>query len=303
MSLVSAHVSLHLSPTEALAALRAAHPLAQCITNSVVTNVTANALLALGAAPAMCDIPGEAGAFAQVAGGVLVNLGTPTSEQRDAAREAVAVGTPWVLDPVAVGMLPVRTRLAADLLAHGPAIIRGNASEVLAVAGAGAGGRGVDATDGPDAARAAAIDLARRTGAVVAVSGAVDLVTDGHEVVRVHGGDALLTRMTGGGCSLGATMAAFLAVCAPLSAAVAASVVHAVASERAAAVADGPGSFAVAFLDALSSIEPGDLAGPARLSTERADEESVVAEPIDNEPADLTSDGRHTASLAREVSR
>ena len=88
-----------LSPVDALAALRRTSPLVQCITNAVVTNFTANALLAVGAAPAMCDLPGEAGLFAGVANGVLVNLGTPTAEQRDAAREAVRAGTPWVLDP------------------------------------------------------------------------------------------------------------------------------------------------------------------------------------------------------------
>ncbi|WP_243074010.1 hydroxyethylthiazole kinase [Microbacterium sp. SS28] len=256
---MTARISTHLPPAEALEALRAAAPLTQCITNAVVTNFTANALLALGASPAMCDLPGEAWMFAGIAGGVLVNLGTPTAEQREAAREAVCAGTPWVLDPVAVGVLPVRTALAAELVAAGPAIVRANASEVLAVAGRANGGRGVDATDDPDSAADAALELARRTGGVVAVSGAVDLVTDGVDVVRVHGGSPLLTRITGGGCSLGAVMAAFLAVTSPLSAAVAASVVFAVASERAAAVAQGPGSFGVAFLDALATITPDDL--------------------------------------------
>nr|WP_144717430.1 hydroxyethylthiazole kinase [Agrococcus jejuensis] len=249
----------HLAPGEALSALRAAAPLTQCITNHVVTGFTANVLLALGASAAMVDIPDEAGAFAGVADGVLVNLGTPTGEQRAAAREAVAASDRWVLDPVAVGALPVRTALAHELLAHGPAIVRGNASEILGLAGAGGGGRGVDATDGPDAAAETAIGLAAETGAVVAVSGVVDLVTDGREVVRVPGGSPLLTQVTGGGCSLGATMAAFLGVCAPLSAAVAASLVHARAAEAAAAGADGPGSFAVRFLDALAALDPTDL--------------------------------------------
>ncbi|WP_109212185.1 MULTISPECIES: hydroxyethylthiazole kinase [Microbacterium] len=256
-----------LAPAAALTALRESAPLVQCITNAVVTNFTANALLAVGAAPAMCDIPGEADLFAGIADGVLVNLGTPTAEQREAAREAVRSTTRWVLDPVAVGVLPVRTALAAELLEHRPAIIRGNASEILALAGAGAGGRGVDATDGPDAAAGAARSLALRTGGVVAVSGPVDLVTDGERVIRLAGGDALLTRITGGGCSLGAVMAAFLGVCAPLQAAVAASVLYAVASERAAVRADGPGSFAVAFLDALDAV----AAAPAGLDARVAD--------------------------------
>ena len=256
-----------LSPAAALTALRDASPLVQCITNAVVTNFTANALLAVGAAPAMCDIPGEAGLFAGVADGVLVNLGTPTAEQRDAAREAASRTSRWVLDPVAVGALPVRTALAAELLEHRPAIIRGNASEILALAGEGGGGRGVDATDGTDAAAGAARSLALRAGGVIAVSGPVDLVTDGERVVRIHGGDALLTRVTGGGCSLGAVMAALLGVCAPLEAAVAASALYAVASERAATRSEGPGSFAVAFLDALDAV----AGAPAELDARVAD--------------------------------
>lgn len=249
------------SPSTVLADLRETPPLVQCITNAVVTNFTANALLALGASPAMCDIPGEAGLFAGIAGGVLVNLGTPTAEQRDAAREAVAVGTPWVLDPVAVGALPIRTALAHELLEARSAVVRGNASEILALAGAGAGGRGVDSTHSPEAALDAARALAVRTGGTVAVSGPVDLVVDADRVARVSGGSVLLTRVTGGGCALGAAMAALLAVTDGFTAATTASAIWAVASERAEATSSGPGSFAVAFLDALAAIAPVDLDG------------------------------------------
>lgn len=254
------------APAKALALLREATPLTQCITNAVVTNFTANALLALGAAPAMCDIPGEAGMFAGIAGGVLVNLGTPTAEQRDAAREAVAAGTPWVLDPVAVGALPVRTALARELLDARPAIIRGNASEILALAGAGVGGRGVDATDSADDAVDAARALAARTGGTVAVSGETDLIVDATRTARVPGGSVLLTKVTGGGCALGAAMAAFAAVGEPFDAAIAASAVWAVASERAASGARGPGSFAVAFLDELARVQPADLDGRVEIA-------------------------------------
>lgn len=253
----------------ALRRLRETSPLVQCITNAVVTGFTANVLLAVGAAPAMVDIPTEAGAFATAAGGLLVNLGTPTAEQRQAAREATAATDRWVLDPVAVGSLPVRTPLAHELLAARPAIVRGNASEIIALAGLGGGGRGVDSLATSEEALDAAIHLAREHGAVVAVSGEVDLITDGRDIVRVGGGDRLLTLVTGGGCSLGATMAGFLAVCDPLSAAVAASTVHAVAAEQAAAICAGPGSFAVTFLDRLAAVTPHDL-------TDRADR-SVVA--------------------------
>jgi len=244
----------------ALRRLRATTPLVQCLTNAVVTNVTANALLALGAAPAMVDVPGEAGPFAAAASGVLVNLGTPHDAQRAAMREAATSaseqGTPWVLDPVAVGSLPVRTRLAAELVALRPTVVRGNASEVLALAGAGAGGRGVDATASVDEARAAARALAGRTGGVVAVSGPVDVVTDGERVVRVANGHELLTRVTGGGCALGAVVAAFAAVEEdPLVATVAAVVAYTVAAEVAAERSVGPGSFAVHLLDALAALD------------------------------------------------
>lgn len=254
--------------------LREAPPLAQCITNSVVTGFTANVLLAVGAAPAMVDIIDEAGMFAGIASGLLVNLGTPRAEQQAASREAVAranaAGTPWVLDPVAIGVLPVRTALAHELAAARPTAIRGNASEILALAGLSAGGRGVDATDTTDAAADAARELAARHGSVVAVSGPVDLITDGTRVLRIANGDALLTRVTGGGCALGAVMAAFLGAARggahdALTAVAAASLVYTVAAERAVAVSSGPGSFAVALLDALSALEPGDLASAARV--------------------------------------
>ncbi|WP_309067439.1 hydroxyethylthiazole kinase [Microbacterium sp.] len=255
----------------ALDEVRAQAPLVQCITNSVVTGFTANALLALGASAAMVDIPGEAGPFAGAASGLLVNLGTPTGEQREAMREAVeaahVAGTPWVLDPVAVGSLPVRTPLSHVLRDLRPTVVRGNASEIIAVTGDGAGGRGVDAADGVDAAIPSARGLAKRTGAVVAVSGPVDVVTDGRDLVRVSNGDALLTRITGGGCALGAVMAAFAAVDDDrFATTVAAIAVYTVAAELAAERAAGPGSFQVAFLDELAAVDASTIRARAVLS-------------------------------------
>ncbi|MGY2001478.1 hydroxyethylthiazole kinase [Blastococcus sp. SYSU DS1024] len=247
-------------------ALRENAPLVHCLTNTVVQTLTANALLAVGAAPAMVDAPQEAGDFAAVASAVLVNVGTVharTAEaMRLAAASARAAGTPWVLDPVAVGGLAYRTALAAELLEHSPSVVRGNASEVMALAGAGAGGRGVDSTAGADDAASAAAGLAGRTGGVVAVSGEVDLITDGTRTVRVGGGSPLLTRTTGAGCALGALVAAYVAATGdPLTGAVAAHAHVALAAERAAATAAGPGTFAPAWLDALDAVGPEDLAG------------------------------------------
>ncbi|SDS02752.1 hydroxyethylthiazole kinase [Microbacterium paraoxydans] len=257
--------------------VRAAPPLTHCVTNAVVTGFTANVLLALGAAPAMVDIVGETEPFAAAASGLLVNLGTPTPEQREASREAVAgaraAGTPWVLDPVAIGTLPVRTALAHELVALRPTAIRGNASEILALAGHSSGGRGVDATDGTEAAAAAARELAVRHGSVVAVSGPVDLLTDGERVIRIANGHELLTRVTGGGCALGAVMAAFLGAARgtgtdALTAVAAAALVYTVAAEQAAESSRGPGSFAVGLLDALSAVTPADLQARARVEEE-----------------------------------
>lgn len=253
----------------ALERVRSEAPLVQCITNSVVVNVTANVLLALGAAPAMVDIPGEAGAFAGVASGLLVNLGTPTVEQRQAMLEAATAAgsaeTPWVLDPVAIGTLPVRTPLGRRLRDLRPTVIRGNASEIIALAGSGSGGRGVETVDSVDSALASAIALAEDTGAVVAVSGPVDLVTDGRRIVRIENGHPLLTKMTGGGCALGAVMAAFLGGGGDdaLASTVAAVTCYTVAAELAAERAAGPGTFAVTLLDAIAELDGATIAGRA----------------------------------------
>ncbi|MCL9665353.1 hydroxyethylthiazole kinase [Curtobacterium albidum] len=258
--------------------VRARSPLVQCITNTVVQNVTANVLLALGASAAMVDVTTEAGPFARVADALLVNTGTPHPEPRaasvEAATAAVEARTPWVLDPVAVGSLPVRTALAHDLLALRPTVLRGNASEVLALLGAADGGRGVDSTAATDEARTAALRASdgRLVGAV-AVSGPVDLlVAPGTGVVRVANGTPLLTRITGGGCALGAVIAAFAAVTPddPGAAAVAGTVVHTVAAELAARDAGGPGTFQPLLLDRLASLTPDDVVRVARVTTESA---------------------------------
>jgi hydroxyethylthiazole kinase len=254
----------------ALSALRDKAPLVQCLTNIVVAQWTANVLLAAGAAPAMVDNPEEAGPFAAIAGGVLINLGTPYAETVAAMDRAVAAateaGTPWVLDPVAAGALAWRTEIAEKLLAERPTVLRGNASEVMALTG-GKGGKGVESVDSPEAALPAARDIARLHGIVVAVSGPVDQLTDGVRVARISNGHPLLTRVTGVGCALGALMAAFAAVVDDsLLAATAATALLTVSADRAAERATGPGSFAVALLDELAAITPDELAARVSLA-------------------------------------
>lgn len=255
---------------DALEAMRGAVPLVQCLTNIVVAGYTANVLLAAGASPAMVDNPAEAEPFAKLAGGVLVNLGTPYPDTARAMTAAVAgagaAGTPWVLDPVAAGALEWRTALAGDLMAAGsPAVVRGNASEVLALAG-GAGGRGVASVDTAEQAAEAAAALAREHGTVVAVSGEVDHVTDGTRLVRLGNGHPWLTQVTGAGCALGALMAAFAAVTEDrLVAAAAATATLTVTADRAAAASSGPGSFAVSLLDELAELSPRQLRDEVRV--------------------------------------
>lgn len=243
----------------AVSRYRETGPLVQCLTNKVVTGWTANVLLASGAAPAMVDNPHEAGEFAEAASAVLINLGTPCDDtvaaMYAAASHAIQAETPWVLDPVAAGPLAWRTAVAGDLLATGPTIVRGNASEILALGG-GSGGRGPESVDMAEDAVLAAHELAGRTGGAVAVSGVVDHIVAGDDIVRLSNGHPWLTKVTGVGCALGALMAGYAAVSAPLLAAAAATAHLTVAAEHAAAVSSGPGSFAVNLLDALESLTP-----------------------------------------------
>ncbi|WP_121865894.1 hydroxyethylthiazole kinase [Glutamicibacter nicotianae] len=239
-------------------------PLVFCLTNTVVANFTANVLLASGASPAMTDLPGEAGPFAKAASAVLVNLGTPSTEQLAAMEEAVqsasAAGTPWILDPVAVGALPVRTDFARLIARQRPALIRGNASEILALAGRQSASRGVDALDDVSAALAAGRDLAQQHDCVVAISGQSDAIIDATRTVLVHTNGIGLTRITGGGCALGAFCAGMIAVHDdPFEAAIAAHGFYGLAAEKALGNSTGPGSFAVAFIDALSATDPEEL--------------------------------------------
>lgn len=255
-----------------LQALRARRPLVHCITNFVSMEVTANALLALGASPAMVHAEEEVEDFQKVADALVVNIGTLSpawvSAMELAAGKAAAQGKPWVFDPVAVGATPYRTRVAAELAHRRPTVIRANASELLALAGvAGGPTRGVDTSHASEDALQAARELARLLGSVVAVTGAVDLVTDGTRVLRVANGDPLMPRVTALGCALSAVVAAFLAVDDdPLEATVAALALFGIAGERAAARAGGPGTLRVLLMDELASLDRAATIEGLRLS-------------------------------------
>lgn len=252
-------------PHQALQDLRTQSPLVHCITNYVAMNVAANVVLAAGASPAMVHAEEEVSDFAPICGALTINIGTLSPAWVDAMVSAIdaatAAGKPWVFDPVAHFVTPYRAGVAQDLLARRPSIVRGNASEIMALVGAETSGKGADSGDSVAAAKDAALALAREWSCVVAVTGEVDFVTDGTRSAQITGGSDLMPKVTALGCSLTALTGAFAGVAQPLYATVSALVLFAEAGMRAAKVCSGPGSFQVGFLDALSQIKPEDLAG------------------------------------------
>lgn len=309
--------SLRARIVEAVQTVRNSTPLAQSFTNFVTINLVANAQLAAGGTAAMSFLPDDVIDTASIAGSNYINVGTLLPFYKDAlpdiAQGFAKLGAPWVLDPVAAGIGQTRTSILRSFRDHPPTIVRGNASEIIALAdlwglstaetlGDAHGSTsdatttssqfdaadieaadtsatasdtttrpaGVESVDAVDAAIPAAIALARHLSAhmpaatakrfddnhrlvpaAVAVSGAVDLVTDGTTVYRLPGGSAMMTKITGAGCSLGGVTATYLAVADPLVAALTASALYNRAAETAAVASHGPGSFQTAFLDAL----------------------------------------------------
>jgi hydroxyethylthiazole kinase len=254
-------------------AVREQSPLVHSITNYVSMDVTANALLAAGAAPAMVHAEEEVEEFVGIASALVINIGTlspPWVRAMElAARRAGELGKPWVLDPVGAGATAYRTRVAETLAGLGPTVVRGNASEILALAGTGAAARGVDSVHASEDAAAVAQELAPRLGCVVAVTGATDYVTDGRRLLAVANGDPLMGRVTALGCTASALVGAFLAVNSDgVVAATHALALLGVAGEIAARDAKGPGSLRLRLLDALHSMDAETL-DRARITREK----------------------------------
>jgi hydroxyethylthiazole kinase len=257
---------------ELLARIRAQHPLVHQITNFVVMNETANATLAIGGLPVMAHAPEEVAEMAAVAGALVLNIGTLTTEWVDsmiaAGRAAGEAGVPVVLDPVGAGATRLRTESARRILDEvRVTIVRGNAAEVATLAGRAAEIRGVESIAGGEGGELA-VAAARALGCTVAVTGPVDAVSDGTDLVRIANGDPLLARVTGTGCISSAITGCFVAVDRdhPLRAAAAALVALGVAGEDAAARSSGPGSFHVALYDCLDALSSDTIDARARLS-------------------------------------
>jgi len=258
----------------ALEDIRARRPLVHAITSHVAMAVTANTLLALGASPTMAHAVEEVEDFVTTADALVVNMGmlSPdwTAAMRKAAARAGAVGKPWVLDPAGCGASAYRTHAAVALSALSPDVIRGNASEILSLAGEASAGKGIESPGMAEEARGAAMALSKRTGAVVAVTGEIDYVTGGGTPIAVRAGHALMPLSTALGGSLSAVVAAFTAVRPPREAALAALAVFGAAGAAAAERCRGPGHLPAEICDALYLMTPETLEQHARIENPAA---------------------------------
>lgn len=246
------------SASDIIARLRPRSPRVHCITNAVAQNFTANVLLAAGCVPSMTLSAEAIGPFVASAQGLLVNLGTFDGERRQATAIAVETASkqmlPWVLDPVFVDRAPPRAAFARELIGRRPSVARLNHAEFHALAGHAPSGDAVAAYAG-----------ANRI--VVGLSGETDLVTDGERIVALANGHPLMAKVTAMGCAGSALVAACLAVEPDaFHATVAALLMIGVAGEMAAEKAAGPGSFAVAIVDALYNLDGATLVARAKVN-------------------------------------
>lgn len=251
---------------EILGRVRAKSPLVHNITNYVTVNDCANAILAVGASPIMADDLGEAAEITAISSALVLNIGTLNRRTVEtmlaAGKKAGELSIPVVLDPVGAGASGLRNRTAEEILQRvSVTILRGNISEISFLAGAGASTKGVDASesDGANDAVSVARAAAKRYQCVAVVTGAVDVISDGTETVKIRNGHPMLSRVTGTGCMLSALTGACAGVGRDAFPAAAAAVAAmGIAGELAFQLAGsrGTGSFHIAVIDALSRISP-----------------------------------------------
>lgn len=246
-------------------------PLVHNITNFVVMNLTANALLSLGASPVMAHAVDEVEEMVGLASAVVINIGTlsqPWVEAMEKAIKAAEKGAkPVILDPVGAGATAYRTSTAKKLLASGPvAILRGNGSEIKSLVDTGSRTKGVDSLESPEAAVEAGRLLSSEFNCVVSISGPVDVVVKEDKTIRIANGHHFMPRVTGLGCTASAITGAFAAVNPNyLEAAAGAMAVMGICGELAAEAARGPASFEISFLDWLHLVGEKEIATRLRI--------------------------------------
>jgi hydroxyethylthiazole kinase len=252
-------------------------PLVHSITNLVAMNFNANALLAVGASPVMAHAQEEVRDMVGIAQALVLNIGTLEPAWIRAMQIAIeagrARGIPIVLDPVGAGATPYRNAALADLLRTGaPSIVRGNASEIMSVAGLSATTRGVDSAASSNQAVDAAKALARDLGAVVCASGADDHVVDASgRWATLSNGHPWMTRVTAVGCSASALIGAFAAVQpdawrATVAAMACLGVVGEMAVERTQTAGAGVGRLQMEMLDGLQLLDRESFADRLKLA-------------------------------------
>lgn len=246
-------------------------PLVHNITNYVVMNTTANALLAVGASPIMAHAKSEVKDMAAIADAVVINIGTVDEYWEEAmllaAEKANELQKPWVLDPVGAGATPYRDQVLNRLMSLDPPVIRGNASEIIALAKANTTvTKGVDSTALSNEAVEAAQFLAENHNSVVCISGETDIVISKNQRISLKNGHVMMTKVTGLGCTASAIIGAFLGVTENKTEAVAAAMsLLNIAGELAAEQSNGPGSLQVNILDKLYSITHEEFSGRLKL--------------------------------------
>jgi hydroxyethylthiazole kinase len=262
-----------LNPWRSIQSIRRIAPVVHSITNYVVMNNTANALLALGASPIMAHAEEEMAEMVAISAALVINIGTLSSawirSMFAAAEHARKRAIPIVLDPVGAGATTYRTSTARDLInAARPCIIRGNASEVMALVSDSVRSKGVDSQDPASAALSAARNIHQTFGSTVCISGETDYIVGEAGLIQVRNGHPMMTRVTGLGCTASALCGAFAAVeTDPMRAAAQAMIVMGIAGEMAAEGAHGPGTLQVRFLDALYCLTQQDVEGRIRLGS------------------------------------
>lgn len=257
-----------------LTAIRERKPLIHHITNFVVMNETANATLCIGALPVMAHAKEEVAEMVTVAGALLLNIGTLTSELVDsmiiAGKKANELGVPVVFDPVGVGATSLRTAACRRIMSEIElSYIRGNNAEIGILAGAGGEIKGVEAVGKNDDIQEVAKAFASESRAIVSVTGPIDIVTDGANIALISNGNYMMGTVTGTGCISTTITAAFAAVQKPVkdgerydlfAAATGALIAYGIAGENAAApYADKPGMFHSALYDAIYALSPADI--------------------------------------------
>lgn len=248
-----------------LRTIRRNSPLVHNITNYVVMNTTANALLALGASPVMAHARQEVSDMVNIAGALVINIGTLSEAWIDsmlkAAKQAKKREIPIILDPVGVGATPYRTDTARELIkTASPAIIRGNGSEIMALVEEGVATKGVDSSNAADQAIESAKNLNLVFGSVVCVTGETDYILGKGPMVSVKNGHAMMPGVTGLGCTASALCGAFTAVNPDAQKAAAhAMAVMGIAGEMAAKDARGPASLQVNFIDSLYQMSENNI--------------------------------------------